>query len=140
MLHTHIHTHTYPPSWRPSSQQHELRFQRRPLQLLPRQDERLRLQPWAAVLERPGSPWREAAEMRHGPSSERHYQEFVTFLPHVQRFLYGDGPRAGSARTGGGSSMRVLRRDDVQARLGRVRESVVHAGATSGAINVGDVA
>lgn len=86
-----------------------------PLQLLPRQDERLRLQPWAAVLERPGSPWREAAEMRHGPSSERHYQEFVTFLPHVQRFLYGDGPRAGSARTGGGSSMRVLRRDDVQA-------------------------
>ena len=32
------------------------------------------------------------------------------------------------------------RRDDVQARLGRVRESVVDAGATSGAINVGDVA
>ena len=32
------------------------------------------------------------------------------------------------------------RRDDVQARLGRVRESAVDAGATSGAINVGDVA
>src|SRR5262245_29144761 len=22
---------------------------------------------------------------------ERHYREFVTFLPHVQRFLYGEG-------------------------------------------------
>jgi len=86
-----------------------------PLQLMPRTDERLRLQPWAAVLERPGSPWREAAEMRRSRLHERHYQEFVTFLPHVQRFLYGDSARAGSARTGGGSSMRVLRRDDVAA-------------------------
>jgi hypothetical protein len=47
---------------------------------------------------------------------ERHYNEFVTFLPHVQRFLYGEGRQRGAGgRTGGASSMRVLRRTDVAA-------------------------
>ena len=83
-----------------------------PLQLMPRDDDRARRQPWAALLDLPGQPWREVAATRSGPFQERHYNEFVTFLPYVQRFLYGDGPH-GSERTGGGSSMRLLRRDDV---------------------------
>src|SRR5262245_65796691 len=40
----------------------------------------------------PGSPWREVADEFTGDPAdfqERHYNEFVTFLPPVQRFLYG---------------------------------------------------
>ena len=43
---------------------------------------------------------------------ERHYNEFVTFLPYVQRFLYGDG-RAQRDAGASGSPMRVFRRRDV---------------------------
>lgn len=44
---------------------------------------------------------------------ERHYREFVTFLPHVQRFLYGDGsgPTRGLGRAE--APLRVYRRRDV---------------------------
>jgi hypothetical protein len=46
---------------------------------------------------------------------ERHYREFVSFLPHVQRFLYGDAP--GSLRTlgKGDAPLRVYRRTDIAA-------------------------
>ena len=43
---------------------------------------------------------------------ERHYNEFVTFLPYVQRFLYGDG-RAQRNAGAAGSPMRLFRRRDV---------------------------
>jgi hypothetical protein len=39
-----------------------------------------------------GSPWQEVADEFTGEPDqfqERHYNEFVTFLPSVQRFLYG---------------------------------------------------
>ncbi len=42
----------------------------------------------------PASPWREQVEEYTGAPDqfhERHYNEFVTFLPYVQRFLYGEG-------------------------------------------------
>ncbi len=84
-----------------------------PLQLLPRDDDGRAASPGLRCSTCLASPWREAAATRSGPFQERHYNEFVTFLPYVQRFLYGDGPRDGSERTGGGSSMRLLRRDDV---------------------------
>ena len=46
----------------------------------------------------------------------RKYSEFVTFLPYVQRFLYGEGKVRGSAS--GESPIRVFRRTDVaRARL-----------------------
>jgi hypothetical protein len=49
--------------------------------------------------------------------SERHYKEFVTFLPFVQRFLYGSPAGQESARHAQ-SSIRVYRRSDVtRARL-----------------------
>ena len=40
------------------------------------------------------SPWREEVDEYTGESArfhERHYNEFVSFLPYVQRFLYGEG-------------------------------------------------
>ncbi|MDA7416406.1 hypothetical protein PGB34_08510 [Xenophilus arseniciresistens] len=69
------------------------------------------------------SPWREEVDEYTGDSSrfhERHYNEFVSFLPYVQRFLYGEGrskTRNGSPPSGndGDSPMRVFRRHDIAA-------------------------
>jgi hypothetical protein len=44
---------------------------------------------------------------------ERHYSEFVTFLPAVQRFLYGEGRREAAHSSTTGSSIRVFRRRDI---------------------------
>jgi len=75
--------------------------------------------PWELLRDLPGSPWREEVDEFTGDATrfhERHYNEFVSFLPYVQRFLYGEG-RAGRRASGGdaGSPMRVLRRHDVKA-------------------------
>lgn len=48
--------------------------------------------------------------------SERHYREFISFLPHVQRFLYGDSRNAdasGEPRPGD-ISMRLFQRHDIK--------------------------
>ena len=87
------------------------------------------------------SPWREQVEEYTGAADqfhERHYNEFVTFLPYVQRFLYGEGRtsrgaqaegkqeqagqgaqgRASAAYSEADSPMRIFRRSDVaQVRL-----------------------
>jgi hypothetical protein len=76
--------------------------------------------PWQ-VLEALGgtSPWREALDEYTGDVSrfhERHYHEFVTFLPYVQQFLYGEGrTRRSVCDPGAESPMRVFRRNDVAA-------------------------
>src|SRR6188472_2766526 len=66
-------------------------------------------------------PWREVEDEFTGDASqfqERHYREFVTFLPYVQRFLYGQGRSSVSVRGYGESPIRVFRRCDVtHARL-----------------------
>jgi hypothetical protein len=66
------------------------------------------------------SPWHEVVDEFTGASGsfqERHYNEFVTFLPYVQRFLYGEGraQRAADAsgHDEGGAPMRVFRRRDI---------------------------
>jgi hypothetical protein len=46
---------------------------------------------------------------------ERHYREFVSFLPHVQRFLYGDAPGSLRSLGKGDAPLRVYRRTDVSA-------------------------
>jgi hypothetical protein len=59
-----------------------------------------------------------------GQFRERHYREFVTFLPYVQRFLYGEG-RSGSGpggRAGKDSPMHVFRRKDISALRVTLRE------------------
>ncbi|HAO31933.1 MAG TPA: hypothetical protein DCQ84_03130 [Candidatus Competibacteraceae bacterium] len=59
-------------------------------------------------------PWREVDDEFGHPEDfqERHYKEFITFLPYVQRFLYGEGSRAGQAGYGK-SPIRVFRRRDI---------------------------
>jgi hypothetical protein len=60
-------------------------------------------------------PWREVIDEFGDPAEfqERHYKEFITFLPYVQRFLYGESSddlgRAGYGR----SPIRVFRRSDI---------------------------
>jgi hypothetical protein len=97
-----------------------------PLQLLPLHPGGQIHSHWE-VLEAEGAacPWREVLDEFTGDPGqfqERHYSEFVTFLPYVQRFLYGEGRRRQANSAGGhehwqpGSSpMRVFRRDDVAA-------------------------
>jgi len=65
--------------------------------------------------------WRRIAdEFTDDPANfrERHYREFVSFLPYVQRFLYGEGRSRTTSPDDppGGSPMHVFRRNDI-ARL-----------------------
>ena len=64
------------------------------------------------------SPWREVVDEFTGDKAsfhERHYNEFVTFLPYVQRFLYGDGrSRRNAGDRDADAPMRVFRRHDVK--------------------------
>jgi hypothetical protein len=63
-------------------------------------------------------PWHEVADEFTGDSDqfqERHYAEFVSFLPYVQRLLYGEVSRTGPLPESIGSLMRVFRRNDVAA-------------------------
>jgi hypothetical protein len=78
--------------------------------------------PWQVLRDMGGaSPWREEVDEYTGDKGafhERHYNEFVTFLPYVQRFLYGEGRSGrGSGDDAGRDAdapMRVFRRHDVK--------------------------
>ncbi|MBT9540307.1 CorA family divalent cation transporter [Thiobacillus sp.] len=88
-----------------------------PLQLEFQAPEAEQAEPWR-ILERGDSPWsRGECNITYDPDKtrERHYKEFVSFLPYVQRFLYGDS----RARVGGNDQadsnapMQVFRRRDI---------------------------
>jgi len=89
-----------------------------PIQLMPLREDAQIQEHWEA-LAKPESehPWRELRdEFSCDPEAfqQRHYSEFVTFLPYVRRFLYGEG----KGRTGAGSvdsPIRVFRRKDIAA-------------------------
>jgi hypothetical protein len=88
-----------------------------PLQLMPIQ-ESAQIQKHWEVLESAGptNPWRELSSEFTGDQTifqRRHYNEFVTFLPHVQRFLYGDGLARGKGGWHSESPVRVFRRRDI---------------------------
>lgn len=92
-----------------------------PLRLIPQavaDDAEQRRAPWQ-LLRDVDSPWREHTDEYTGDAShfhERHYNEFVAFLPYVQRFLYGEGRAArDDGERSSGSPMRVFRRDDIAA-------------------------
>ena len=94
-----------------------------PLRLIPAgmaEDDPRRRATWQVLREMgESSPWREHVDEYNdgaGGFHERHYNEFVSFLPYVQRFLYGEGRsrRAGSDPATG-SPMRVFRRRDIAA-------------------------
>jgi len=94
-----------------------------PLQLMPlRAGSQIQMH-WE-VLEAAGSdsPWHEVLDEfteDGGDFQARHYYEFVTFLPYVQRFLYGESRARksadGAANDLGASPMRIFRRDDIAA-------------------------
>lgn len=77
---------------------------------------------WELFEARQGShPWRlidDEFTDDAGQFKERHYREFVSFLPYVQRFLYGEGRSRHSSPDDppGNSPMHVFRRKDI-ARL-----------------------
>jgi len=60
----------------------------------------------------PWQPEHEAFTPDPAQFRERHYIEFITFLPYVQRLLYGEGGKSPTA-LGGHSPIRVFRRRDV---------------------------
>ena len=87
-----------------------------PLQLMPLRPGQQVQRHWEALEAiQSGNHWKEVVAKFADPAEfhERHYKEFVTFLPYVQRFLYGStaGQEASSVPAQG--SMRVFRRDDV---------------------------
>jgi len=110
-----------------------------PLRLMPvLGSEGHRRKPWK-LLRNLGdaSPWHEVVDEYSGDSAgfhERHYNEFVTFLPYVQQFLYGEGRmRRDADDAGTGSPMRVFRRQDVAqvrvtspAQAGALTLDIVH--------------
>lgn len=88
-----------------------------PLQLMPIR-EGAEIQKHWELLQRDAkdNPWHEVVDEFTGDTSlfkERHYGEFVSFLPYVQRLLYGEGRRSGQASEPVASPMRVFRRDDI---------------------------
>ncbi len=94
-----------------------------PLRLLP-QDPPTGQPPWQRLRALgDASPWHEQVDEYTGDPNqfhERHYNEFVTFLPFVQQFLYGEGRAARNAphdaeEHSAGPPMRVFRRRDVAA-------------------------
>jgi len=99
-----------------------------PLQLMPLQ-EAAQIQKHWEVLESagPANPWRELSSEFTGDQSSfqrRHYNEFVTFLPHVQRFLYGEGLARGKGGWHSESPVRVFRRRDIaKARVTYLRDT-----------------
>ncbi|HRC68290.1 MAG TPA: CorA family divalent cation transporter [Candidatus Competibacter denitrificans] len=60
-------------------------------------------------------PWQEVDDEFGDPDDfqERHYKEFITFLPYVQRFLYGEGANQAGQAGYGKSPIRVFRRRDI---------------------------
>ena len=76
--------------------------------------------PWQQLREMgEATPWREHFDEYNGGAGgfqERHYNEFVSFLPYVQRFLYGEGRlHRGGGSASSASPMRVFRRRDISA-------------------------
>lgn len=74
---------------------------------------------FAAVLAKlgPGNPWTVIDDEFTGDPKdfqERHYNEFVTFLPPVQRFLYGSGRGKAPGTVTSESPITTFRRTDVQ--------------------------
>ncbi|HEY6600043.1 MAG TPA: hypothetical protein VIZ30_12040, partial [Pseudomonadales bacterium] len=91
-----------------------------PLQLMPLREGAQIQRHWEVLQSDAASnPWHEVIDEFGGAPGhyqERHYNELVTFLPYVQRFLYGEGDHSGAdPDSHRHSPMRVFRRDDIHA-------------------------
>ena len=107
-----------------------------PLQLIPLKEGNQVQRHWEVLHSASeGNPWREVIDEfggAPGQYQERHYNELVTFLPYVQRFLYGDGYSDPEGH--GNSPMRVFRRHDI----GAVRV-VAHPGSEPVVLSIAHV-
>ncbi|MEH3146112.1 MAG: hypothetical protein PGN34_12370 [Methylobacterium frigidaeris] len=68
--------------------------------------------------QRLGAPWHTLEDRFSADRAvfqERLYREFVSFLPHVQHFLYGEAYEREAGRGYGESPIHIVRRDDVKA-------------------------
>ena len=88
-----------------------------PLQVMPIREGSQIQEPWDILRnsEREHA-WRELQDefgCNREDFKERHYSEFVTFLPYVRNFLYGEGPVRGRTAAGADSPLRVFRRNDI---------------------------
>ncbi len=87
-----------------------------PLQLLPLTESSKIHRHWEFLEKDQSRVWKEVDdEFCADPDGfqERHYREFVTFLPYVQRLLYGEGAKRRSMASYGESPIKVYRRTDV---------------------------
>lgn len=87
-----------------------------PLQLMPLKEGSQIHHHWELLEKGAARVWKEVDDEFTVDSDafrERHYREFVTFLPHVQRLLYGEGARRRSMAAYGESPIKVFRRTDV---------------------------
>ena len=100
------------------------------MMLLKRAAGQARRTPWKVLRELgDASPRRELVDEYTGDSGrfqERHYNEFVTFLPYVQRFPYGEGRKAREASRGGAGGSAGGRDADAPTRVFR-RDDIAHA-------------
>ena len=118
-----LHSHSDSESKQATTVRHLRQALLWPLRLIPAgvsEDDVRRRAPWQVLREMgDASPWREHFDEYNGAAGgfhERHYNEFVSFLPYVQRFLYGEGrTQRGSNDPTTGSPMRVFRRRDIAA-------------------------
>ena len=89
-----------------------------PLQLMPLKPGAPVQRHWQALEQAgAGHPWRELRDELNAESREireRYYKEFVTFLPYVQRFIYGSSAGQEAAGRAEERSLRVFRRDETQ--------------------------
>lgn len=72
--------------------------------------------PWEILKNIPNTPWREIDDefsLAGQSLSEARYQEFVTFMPFAQRFLYGEGKHGREAGGYGESPIHIFTRADV---------------------------
>jgi hypothetical protein len=88
-----------------------------PLQLMPLKPGAPVQRHWQALEQNNAThSWRELRDELNVESREireRYYKEFVTFLPYVQRFIYGSVAGQEVASREGERSLRVFRREDV---------------------------
>lgn len=74
--------------------------------------------PWTILKNVADSPWEEIQDEFLQPSphlSEARYQEFVTFMPFAQRFLYGEGKHGRASGGYGESPIHIFTRSDIRA-------------------------
>lgn len=106
-----------------------------PLQLMPSAPDAP--PPWERLAAHPNAPWVELQDDFPEDATlyqERHYREFVAFLPHVRRFLYGERANRSGHTTYGESPIRIFRRTGLAAvrvtlegRAEPLELAVVHA-------------